>query len=227
MGKRVFDVAVSAAALVILSPVLALVAAAVKLDSPGPVIFRQVRVGRGGRLFRISKFRTMSVAPPGRAGPDITVEGDARVTRVGRLLRATKLDELPQLVDVLRGDMSLVGPRPELPAYVDRWPAQARATILSVRPGITDPASVAYRHESEQLASAPDPESYYLVDGPASEGSDVRGLRPDEVLSRGPSHPAANCCLARPQRPRQRRGWWTHSLSILPSSCLLCSFGYC
>lgn len=162
MGKRVFDVAVSAAALVILSPVLALVAAAVKLDSPGPVIFRQVRVGRGGRLFRISKFRTMRVAPPGLAGPDITVEGDARVTRVGRLLRATKLDELPQLVDVLRGDMSLVGPRPELPAYVDRWPAQARATILSVRPGITDPASVTYRHESEQLASAPDPESYYL-----------------------------------------------------------------
>ena len=156
--KRAFDAAVAAAALVVTSPLLLLVAAAVKLDSPGPVLFRQERAGQHGRMFRIHKFRTMREGP-GRA---VTSDSDTRITRVGRFLRASKLDELPQLYDVLAGTMSLVGPRPEVPRYVDCWPASARPQILSVRPGITDPASIAYRHESVELASASDPEQYYV-----------------------------------------------------------------
>jgi lipopolysaccharide/colanic/teichoic acid biosynthesis glycosyltransferase len=115
-------------------------------------------VGRGGRAFRVHKFRTMRDAP----GPEVTADHDARITRIGRALRAAKLDELPQLYDVLVGRMSLVGPRPEVPRFVDRWPPAARDRILSVRPGITDPASIAYRHESAELAAAPDPEAHYV-----------------------------------------------------------------
>lgn len=157
-AKRVFDIAVSSGLLIATSPLLAVVAVAVKVDSPGPVIFRQTRVGRHGRAFHIHKFRTMTA---GRTGPLVTTAGDARVTRVGRLLRASKLDELPQLVDVLRGSMSLVGPRPEVPQYVELWPAEARELILSVRPGITDPATVQLRWESDVLARQAEPERYY------------------------------------------------------------------
>jgi lipopolysaccharide/colanic/teichoic acid biosynthesis glycosyltransferase len=160
MTKRAFDIVVAACAIVFLSPLLVGVAVACMVaNGPGPVLFRQARVGRFGRIFHIHKFRTMRDAP----GAAVTSDGDSRITRLGTFLRATKLDELPQLFDVLAGSMSLVGPRPELPVYVDCWPAGARRQILSVRPGITDPASIAYRHESSELARAADPESYYLA----------------------------------------------------------------
>jgi lipopolysaccharide/colanic/teichoic acid biosynthesis glycosyltransferase len=137
------------------------VAVWVKLDSRGPVMFRQERVGRFGRTFRIHKFRTMRVDAPA-LGPQITIGDDARITRSGRWLRASKVDELPQLWDVLRGAMSLVGPRPEVPRYVALYPAELRALVLSVRPGITDPASLSFRNESELLARAADPEREYV-----------------------------------------------------------------
>lgn len=160
MTKRLFDVAVSAIALVVLSPVLLICAVAVRLDSRGPALFRQERVGLGGTTFRIHKFRSLRLGP---AGALISPSGDPRVTRVGAFLRRTKLDELPQLFDVLVGHMSLVGPRPEVPRYAALWPQEYRETILSVRPGITDPASVAFRHESDELAGADDPEDYYVT----------------------------------------------------------------
>lgn len=161
MAKRAFDLVVASLALMLLAPLFALIALAIKLDSPGPVFFRQERVGRHGVPFRIHKFRTMVVDAPTR-GPQITVGRDPRVTRVGAFLRDTKLDELAQLIDVLQGTMSLVGPRPEVPQYVARYTPEQRAKILSVRPGITDPASLEYRRESELLARAADPERAYV-----------------------------------------------------------------
>lgn len=161
MFKRAFDVLCAALGLLILLVPGLLVAAWIKRDSPGPVFFRQERVGRGGRLFRIHKFRTMRVDAPS-LGPQITIGADPRITRSGRWLRASKVDELPQLLDVLRGEMSLVGPRPEVPRYVALYPAELREMVLSVRPGITDPASVSFRHESELLAAAADPERAYV-----------------------------------------------------------------
>jgi lipopolysaccharide/colanic/teichoic acid biosynthesis glycosyltransferase len=140
--------------------VLVVLAIAIRLDSPGPAFFRQERVGLGGATFWIHKFRTLAVSPRGAL---ITPSGDPRVTRVGAFLRRTRLDELPQVFDVLVGHMSLVGPRPEVPRYASLWPAEYRELILSVRPGITDPASVAFRHEADQLAKAEDPEDYYIT----------------------------------------------------------------
>lgn len=160
MLKRSFDIVLSAAGLVLLSPLLLLIALWIKLDSPGPVLFRQERVGRGGAIFRISKFRTMSHRTAGD-GPLITVGNDARVTRAGAFLRRTKLDELPQLADVLRGCMSIVGPRPELPCYVALYSTTLRDKVLSVRPGITDPASIRFRDEAQLLARAADPDREY------------------------------------------------------------------
>lgn len=161
MAKRLFDVLMSALGLLLLSPVLLLVAVWIKLDSPGPVMFRQERVGRFGRHFHIHKFRTMRADAPA-LGPQITIGADPRITRSGHFLRASKLDELPQLWDVLRGAMSLVGPRPEVPRYVALYPAELKALVLSVRPGITDPASLSFRHESDLLAQAADPEREYV-----------------------------------------------------------------
>ncbi|WP_226344415.1 sugar transferase [Agilicoccus flavus] len=157
---RVTDVVLASAGLVVGAPLLGAIAAAVRLDSGAPVLFRQERVGRGGRTFEILKFRSMRSAPPG--GPLVSATGDARVTCVGAVLRSTKLDELPQLVNVVRGDMSLVGPRPEVPRYVALWPQQDRDVILSVRPGITDPASIAGLDEGDELAGQADPERYYV-----------------------------------------------------------------
>ena len=144
-----------------MASLLILIALVVKLDSPGPVFFRQERVGRFGVPFRIHKFRTMRHDPAGR-GLQITVGADRRITRVGQLLRASKLDELPQLIDVWQGTMSLVGPRPEVPRYVAHYPAALRDKVLSVRPGITDIASIEYRDESAVLARAVDPERAYI-----------------------------------------------------------------
>ncbi len=161
MAKRLFDIALASLALLLLAPLLLAVALWVRLDSPGPVFFRQQRVGRGGRLFGIYKFRTMH--PDAEAtGPQITVGQDARITRAGAWLRRSKLDELPQFVNVLRGEMSVVGPRPEVPRYVAQYPAEMRQSVLSVRPGITDLASIAFRSESDLLAHSPDPERTYV-----------------------------------------------------------------
>ena len=161
MGKRWFDVIVSTAALLLLWPLFAVIALAIRLDSPGPVFFRQERVGRFGVPFRIHKFRTM-VDDPALQGRQITVGDDPRITRVGAVLRRTKLDELAQLIDVLQGTMSLVGPRPEVPRYVQQCPAPVRDKVLSVRPGITDLASIEYRRESELRACSADPERTYV-----------------------------------------------------------------
>jgi len=159
--KRTFDLLAAGAGLLALAPLFALLALLIKLDSPGPVFFRQWRVGRHGEPFRIFKFRTMTVQQqPG--GPEVTVAGDARITRIGAVLRRWKLDELPQLIDVLRGTMSLVGPRPEVPRYVAHYPPAWRERLLSVRPGITDFASVRYRDENELLARAENPEREYI-----------------------------------------------------------------
>ena len=159
--KRFFDLTVSAAGLLILSPVLLLVALLIKLDSQGPVFFRQERIGRNFRPFSIYKFRTMVVDAPQR-GAAITAGGDPRITRFGRLLRKSKIDELPQLINVLRGEMSLVGPRPEVPKYVELF-RQEYDDILRVRPGITDLASLKYRDEAAVLAAAQNPEQEYVA----------------------------------------------------------------
>jgi len=161
VSKRLFDWLLATLGLLVLAPMLLLMAVWIKLDSPGPVFYRQERVGRHGQPFRIHKFRTMRHEPQG-AGLQITVGGDARITRVGHVLRASKLDELPQLLDVWLGTMSLVGPRPEVPRYVAVYPPALRDKVLSVRPGITDLASIEYRDESSVLAQAADPEQAYI-----------------------------------------------------------------
>lgn len=155
--KRAFDIVVSAALLLTASPLFAAIAVLVWFDSGRPILFSQERVGRGFRRFRIWKFRSMR---PGNSGPAITVAGDRRVTRIGAFLRAAKLDELPQFWNVLTGDMSLVGPRPEVPEYVELYRAEY-ARVLQVRPGITDPGSVVFRHEEELLSSVKEPERFY------------------------------------------------------------------
>jgi lipopolysaccharide/colanic/teichoic acid biosynthesis glycosyltransferase len=180
--KRVADAAAAGVALVALSPLLMATAAAVKLSSPGPVLYRHVRCGRSGRRFRIVKFRTMQVDAD-RIGAAVTTAGDTRVTRLGRILRKTKLDELPQFWNVLLGDMSLVGPRPQV-AYLLRshYPDPERRVILGVRPGITGPTQVWCRHEEEMLASQADPDDYYkntlLPRKIASDVAYVRGCGP-------------------------------------------------
>lgn len=159
-GKRVFDVVASGVALALSLPILLVIALIVRMDTPGPVLFRQVRVGRHGRPFEILKFRTM-IDQPTSFGQEITLHQDSRITRSGKILRQWKLDELPQLLNVFCGDMSVVGPRPEVPRYVAFYPPIQREIVLSVRPGITDPASIKYRSESEMLADALDPEQLY------------------------------------------------------------------
>ncbi len=157
--KRAFDVAAAGAGLVVLSPVLLAVAAAIKLLDPGPVFYAQTRVGLGSKRFKMFKFRTMR---DGGGGPQVTAVADARVTPLGRLLRRTKLDELPQLLNVLRGDMSVVGPRPEVPRYVELF-KEDYELILSVKPGITDDAAIKYRDEEAVLAAYRDPEEGYVT----------------------------------------------------------------
>lgn len=149
MAKRLFDIVVAAVGLVVFSPLFVLLAIWIRLDSSGPVLYRGERVGKDGRLFHMFKFRSMA-ENAAQIGPRITARGDQRVTRQGRFLRGTKLDELPQLLNVLRGEMSMVGPRPEDPRYVALYTPEQRR-VLSVRPGITSPASVAYRDEEAML----------------------------------------------------------------------------
>ena len=156
--KRLFDVVASGFGLILLSPLFLLVFIWIKMDSKGPVFFRQIRVGRGNKDFRIYKFRTMRIGSD--KGSLITVGGhDSRITRSGYFLRKTKIDELPQLINVFIGDMSLVGPRPEVRHYVDYWTPE-QMHVLDVRPGITDPASIRYRNENELLEKTEKPEQY-------------------------------------------------------------------
>ena len=158
--KRLFDIVASGLGLIVLSPLFLILAIWIKLDSKGPVFYRQVRVGRHNKDFRIFKFRSM------RKGADkgslVTIGGrDPRVTKSGYWIRKFKLDELPQLINVFIGDMSLVGPRPEVRHYVDYWTPE-QMHVLDVRPGITDPASIKFRNENELMEQAEDPEKFYI-----------------------------------------------------------------
>lgn len=162
MAKRVIDLLISLVGLLVSLPLLVLIAIAIRVSSPGPVLFRQSRVGREMKLFEILKFRTM-VDDADQLGLSITAGKDPRITGIGQILRKTKLDELPQLVNVLQGEMSLVGPRPEVPMYVEMFKEEF-ARILVVRPGITDLASIKYRDESEILEKSDDPEQAYIHD---------------------------------------------------------------
>lgn len=158
--KRCFDFVASGLGLIVLSPLFIVLAIWIKLDSRGPVFFRQVRVGRHNKDFRIFKFRSMRVGSD--KGSLVTIGGhDPRVTRSGYYIRAFKFDELPQLINVFLGDMSLVGPRPEVRHYVNYWTPE-QMHVLDVRPGITDPASIKFRNENELLKQAEDPEKYYI-----------------------------------------------------------------
>jgi lipopolysaccharide/colanic/teichoic acid biosynthesis glycosyltransferase len=159
MLKRAIDLVAAAVGLLLLAPLLVLVAVLIKLDSEGSIFFKQERIGRAFRPFLIYKFRTMVKQAP-QLGPAITVGQDARITRMGRLLRRAKIDELPQLINVFKGEMSLVGPRPEVPEYVEAF-RQEYEEILSVRPGITDLASLKFIDEASLLARAIDPERTY------------------------------------------------------------------
>ena len=157
MLKRGFDIVASGGALVALLPLMLVLAILIRLDSPGPSLFRQTRVGKSFCEFHLLKFRSMR---NGNCGTGVTCGQDARITRVGAFLRTFKLDELPQLWNVFCGDMSLVGPRPEVPMFVERFRPDYEE-ILNVRPGITDPASIRYRSEAEILGNTPDPMNYY------------------------------------------------------------------
>jgi len=161
IAKRLFDLLFSLIGLIVLLPVFLILAVLIKFDSRGPVFFRQERMGRFGHPFRIHKFRTMTVNT-GTGGPLITASGDSRITRVGRSLRKYKLDELPQLIDVVMGNMSLVGPRPEVARYVTYYPDAAREAVLSVQPGITDFASIEFKDENDILSLSEDPEQEYI-----------------------------------------------------------------
>ena len=158
--KRIFDILASGFGLLVLSPIFLIMAIWIKLDSNGPVFYRQVRVGRHNKDFKIFKFRSMRVGSD--KGSLVTIGGrDPRITRSGYFIRKFKLDELPQLINVFVGDMSLVGPRPEVRHYVDYW-TEEQMHVLDVRPGITDPASIKFRNENELLETAEDPEKYYI-----------------------------------------------------------------
>ena len=157
--KRLFDILASGLGLLVLSPLFLVLAIWIKFDSEGPVFYRQVRVGRNNKDFKIFKFRSMRINAD--KGSLVTIGDDPRITRSGRFIRKMKMDELPQLINVLIGDMSLVGPRPEVRHYVDYWTPQ-QMSVLAVRPGITDPASIKFRNENELMGKADDPERYYI-----------------------------------------------------------------
>jgi len=161
MARRLLDVAVSSVVVVLMLPLWLVASVMIKVDTKGPVLYRSPRVGKDGRPFTILKFRSM-VARADAEGPRVTTEGDPRITRVGRVLRDLKIDEIPQFLNVLKGDMSLVGPRPEDPRYVAHYTVEQRR-VLSVRPGIVSPAAIAYRHEEAILARlGGGPEDAYL-----------------------------------------------------------------
>ncbi len=159
-SKRLFDLFLTIPSLLILSPIFLLSIIAIKLDSKGPVIFKQKRVGLNGKIFEVLKFRTM-VVDAEKKGAKVTTSNDVRITKIGAFLRNCKVDELPQLLNVLKGEMSLVGPRPEVPEYVKLYPDNMKNIILSVSPGITDRASIEYKDENKILANSVDPVKDY------------------------------------------------------------------
>ncbi len=161
LSKRVFDFIIALMGLIILSPFLVFIALLIKRDSPGPVFYWGQRVGKNGRNFNMLKFRTMFERPESYSGPRLTYNGDSRITPLGSWLRETKINELPQLWNVLIGEMSLVGPRPEDPEIAKSWPEEARHSILSIRPGITSPASILYHDEEKLLSSKGSMSEYY------------------------------------------------------------------
>lgn len=158
--KRIFDIVASGLGIIVLSPILLIIALIIKKESDGPVFFKQIRVGEKGKNFEILKYRTM-VVDAEKMGRQITVGNDNRITKIGGFLRKYKLDELPQLINVFKGDMSLVGPRPEVPRYVEMYNEEQRK-VLDVKPGITDLASIRYRDENELLGTAEDPDDMYI-----------------------------------------------------------------
>lgn len=158
--KRIFDIVASGLGIIVLIPILLIIALIIKKESDGPVFFKQIRVGEKGRNFEILKYRTM-VVDAEKMGRQITVGNDNRITKIGGFLRKYKLDELPQLINVFKGDMSLVGPRPEVPRYVEMYNEEQRK-VLDVKPGITDLASIRYRDENELLGTAEDPDDMYI-----------------------------------------------------------------
>jgi lipopolysaccharide/colanic/teichoic acid biosynthesis glycosyltransferase len=160
MSKRFIDITISLLALILLAPVFLILAVVIKLTSRGPVFYKGRRVGRGGEIFLMHKFRSM-VVNADQMGTDLTPHGDPRVTKVGRFLRRTKVDEIPQIIDILRGKMSLVGPRPESPLYA-RYYDERQKHVLSVRPGMLGPAQIKYRHEELMLKDKEDPDAYYI-----------------------------------------------------------------
>lgn len=160
--KRIFDIVLSFIGLIVLLPLFLVVSIIIKFDSKGPVFFRQIRIGKGSKEFKIFKFRTMG-ADAGKKGMQITIGRDSRITRVGHVLRKTKMDELPQLINVLIGDMSFVGARPEVPRYVEMYD-DYQLNILKLRPGITDLASIVYRNESNLLGQSNNPEETYIYE---------------------------------------------------------------
>jgi len=171
MAKRLFDILVSLIGLVVFSPVMLVLAVLVKLDSPGPVLYRAPRIGCGGRPFHMLKFRTM-VANAHQVGPAITYDGDSRITRLGAILRSVRLDELPQLINVLRGEMSLVGPRPEAPHFVAYYTPEQRA-VLQVRPGVTGLAQLVFRNEAAMLSGDSPEQDYVKIILPRKVGIDL------------------------------------------------------
>jgi len=160
MIKRLFDIIFSILALIVLFPLMVIIAILIKITSPGPVFYRGTRIGKGGKPFRMFKFRTMVVNADKIGGPSTPID-DPRLTKIGKFLKRFQLDELPQLINVLKGDMSLVGPRPEVPLYVDMMTEEEKDVILSVRPGMTDLASLWNFHEGEILKGSKDPEKTY------------------------------------------------------------------
>ena len=160
MLKRFIDITISLLALILLAPVFPILAVLIKSTSRGPLFYKGRRVGRGGEIFLMHKFRSM-VANADQIGTDLTPHGDPRVTKVGRFLRKTKVDEIPQIIDILRGKMSLVGPRPESPLYA-RYYDKRQKHVLSVRPGMVGPAQIKYRHEELMLKDREDPDAYYI-----------------------------------------------------------------
>jgi lipopolysaccharide/colanic/teichoic acid biosynthesis glycosyltransferase len=161
--KRLFDLLLAFVGICLLSPFFLVIAAIIKFDSRGPVFFLQPRVGRHGRIFEIRKFRSMTNST-GSSGALVTAANDRRITKAGRILRRSKIDELPQLINVLKGEMSFVGPRPEVPKYVALYPPALREVILSVRPGITDPSSIWFSNEEQLLSESEAPERTYIED---------------------------------------------------------------
>ena len=161
VSRRLLDLTFATLSLIGLLPLVMLCALLARIQSPGPIIYRAKRVGRGGRIFEMYKFRTM-VANAESLGTGLTIYGDSRITKLGRFLRWTKWDEIPQFLNVIKGDMSIIGPRPEAPEYVEYY-TKNQKQVLQVRPGITGPAQIANRDEEEKLKGHADPEQYYIT----------------------------------------------------------------